>query len=142
MKGELADRLFQGVGMFYQKIGPEKGLGLAMDGRHTTKTHGPARAHILLGWCGETAIAVIFGIPDAWALTGRGYLLWFTRPAGKPVDLANLPTPVGEQIVATPEDVERNVRRGLQWLERHPYAEVETSFYRDCLEGSAPHGAA
>lgn len=142
MTGALADRLFEGVGMFFRKIAPENGLGLAMDGRHTTMTHGPAHAHTVFGWRGETSVAIVFGIPDAWALTGRGYLLWFTQPGGSAVDLANLPVPAGEQIASSPEDVERYVRRGLQWLASHPYAEVEASFYRDCLEGGAPRGAA
>ena len=142
MTGALADRLFQAAGTFFRKTATEHGLGLALGGQHTTVAYGPARAHTLFGWRGETAVAVILGIPDAWALSGRGYLLWFVQPGAEGIDLERLPAPVGMQIVDSPEDIERFTTRGLHWLERHPYAEAASSFSRECLESGQPRGAA
>lgn len=143
MHGVLADRFYREAEASFRKIAKESGLGLGINGRHTTRRHGEAPALTLFGWCGEMAVALIFGLPDHLALIGRGYLLWCAGPAEVGVDPAHLPPALGECQVTDPDDLLRKVSRGLAWLRSRPLAEAKASFARECLEtDGAPRGAA
>lgn len=141
MPDTLGDRFCKEVGAFFRKMAHENGLGLGINGTHTTRRHGVATAVTLFGWCGEMAVAIIFGMPEDWRLICRGYLLWCAGPGAEGVEPSRLPPPLGECVVTGPDDVGRIVRRGLTWLRSRTLVEAQVSFARECLPNDAMRGA-